>query len=369
MFTDSINELIKYIEELGNESLDWNKIRKQKRISIISQSSTDTTTSTNTTTISKQKQNRFSGKMQGAIHDAMNALRDIPATLANITPSSSENILDEFNDVNSGNQSNDESEVEIKLEDEEPMEAVWERIEMLKKCFSDMLRMVMNMLCDEIYSDLYSCFEQLLSKQWMKDSNIIGTICETIKDYENDYKHLRQDVHIQILRNIEFKIIAEYLNAIVSRKLTCTEYWKRCDIAECLQNDVKALNVTFNPLFAQFNYINKAKNLTDLLYSVSEFVKLRDKAMLSLELASLFRKYPEMTQEFLFTLTDIRDDVTSSESRALAEDCMKMIDTKESDPVLKRLFQIARGERKTTQVIKDVVPRIRRRVKLSIANQ
>lgn len=51
----------------------------------------------------------------------------------------------------------------------------------------------------------------------MKDPNIIGTICETIKDYEDDYKHLRQDVHIEVLRNIEFRIVVEYLNAIASR--------------------------------------------------------------------------------------------------------------------------------------------------------
>ncbi|VDK89497.1 unnamed protein product [Litomosoides sigmodontis] len=203
----------------------------------------------------------------------------------------------------------------------------------------------------------------------MKDSNIIGTICETIKDYENDYKHLRRAVHIEILQCIEFKTVAEYLNAVVSRKLTCTEYWKRCAIAECLQNDVEALNSTFNPLFAQLNYVNKGENLRNILHSIAEFITLRDKGMLLLEIASLLRKYPEMTQEFLFSLTDIRDDVTSSESRALTDDCMKIIGNKESDPVMKRLFQMAKGERKTTQVIKDVVPRIRRRVKVSIANQ
>uniref|UniRef100_A0A1I8ETW6 Uncharacterized protein n=1 Tax=Wuchereria bancrofti TaxID=6293 RepID=A0A1I8ETW6_WUCBA len=280
----------------------------------------------------------------GAIHGAMNALRDIPATLANITPSSSENALNEQSD-NFDKQLNDESEVEIELEDEEPLEAAWESIEILKKRFNEMLRTV------------------------MKDSNIIGTICETIKDYENDYMHLRRDIHIEIFRFIEFKIVAEYLNAIASRKLTCTEYQKRCAIAKCLQNDIEIINVTFNTLFAQFNYTNKTRNLTNVLYSIAEFITLRDKDMLLLEIASLLRKYPEMTEEFLFTLTDIRDDVTSSESRALTEDCMKMIGKKENDPILTRLFQMAKGERKTAQMIKDVVPRIRRRVKLTIANQ
>ncbi|EJW74761.1 hypothetical protein WUBG_14335, partial [Wuchereria bancrofti] len=103
MFADSIDKLKKYIEGMRNESLKWNEIQNQKRISIISQSSNDTSS------ISKQKQKCFNRKMQGAIHGAMNALRDIPATLANITPSSSENALNEQSD-NFDKQLNDESE-------------------------------------------------------------------------------------------------------------------------------------------------------------------------------------------------------------------------------------------------------------------
>ncbi|VDK78779.1 unnamed protein product [Onchocerca ochengi] len=245
MFADSVEKLEKYIEGMGDQSFIWKRIQNRKRISTISQSLSDST-------VDKQKEKRLNRKMQGAIHGAINAFKDIPATLANITPSSSENVLYELNG-NSTNQLNDESEVEIELEDEEPLEAAWERIEILKEQFNDMLRM--------------------------------------------------------------------------------------------------------------------AKNLTNVLNSIAEFIMLRDKGMLLLEIASLLRKYPEMTQEFLFTLTDIRDDVTSSESRALTEDCMKMIGKKENDPVLIQLFQMAKGERKTSQVIKDVVPRLRRRVRVSIANQ
>ncbi|MCP9262321.1 Exocyst complex component 3 [Dirofilaria immitis] len=256
--------------------------------------------------------------VMGAIHGAIGTFKDIPQTLANITSLSSENILDKLNG-NSKNQLNHENEDEIKLEDEEPTEGAWERIEILREQYNDMLRMV----CD---------------------------------------------VHVEVLRYIELKIVAEYLDIIASRKLTCTEYQKRCAIAKCLQNNIEALNATFNPLFAQFNY-KVGENLRNVLYSIAEFITLRDKGMLLLEIASLLRKYPEMTQEFLFALTDIRDDVTSSESRALTEDCMKMIGRKEIDPTLRQLFEMAKGERKTAQVIKDVVPRLRRRVKVSIANQ
>ncbi|VBB35385.1 unnamed protein product, partial [Acanthocheilonema viteae] len=136
MFADSIGKLEKYIERVGDdELLNWKRIGNQKRISIILQASTDDAIT------GKQKQKYFSRKMQGAIHGAMSALRDIPATLANITPSSSENILDELND-NSGSQLNDESEVEIELEDEDPLESAWERTEILKKHFSNLLRIV-----------------------------------------------------------------------------------------------------------------------------------------------------------------------------------------------------------------------------------
>ncbi|VDM97234.1 unnamed protein product, partial [Thelazia callipaeda] len=307
-------------------------------------------------------------KVKDAIHDAVNALRDIPKVHANITSLTSEENAFEG--------------IEIELEDEEPAEAAWKKIEIMKARFNNMLRTITDILCNEIYNDLWSCFDQLLSKQ-MKNSNIIDTICETIRDYEVDYKHLTRTIHEEVLRCIKFKINLYneiFLHKVNTTKIlkmtmelelsrTVTQYRKRCIIAKCLHNDATAINLTFHSIFEKLNPNCETKNLTNLLCSIAEFIALRDRDMLSLEIVSILRKYPEMTQEFLFALIDIRDDVTSSESRALTEDCLKMVDNKKCDPTLTRLFQVTKGERKTSQIIRDVVPRLRRRVRASIAEQ
>ncbi|VDK39455.1 unnamed protein product [Gongylonema pulchrum] len=256
-----------------------------------------------------------------------------------------------------------------------------------------------SMLCDEVYNDLAMYFDQLfiqksynsslvtlrsislcgqfstqllcnLFSRVKGESNAAGTICETVRDYESDYRHLRRAVHIEVLRCIELRIVAEYLNAIASRKITCTEFHKRCAVAKRLKNDAAAIMRTFDPLLSPLEVNGEEmETLPNVLHSMAEFISLRDKSMLPLEIASLLQKYPDITEDLLFSLIDARDDVTSTESRALTEECTKMIDKKRTDPELAKLFHMAKGERKTSQIIRDVVPRLRRRVKVSIAGQ
>lgn len=85
----------------------------------------------------------------GAIYEAMSALKDIPATLVSITPSSSETGDPDELAATFRKQGNEESEidVEIKLEDEEPLDAASERIEILKMRFHDILQMVQVFRC------------------------------------------------------------------------------------------------------------------------------------------------------------------------------------------------------------------------------
>ena len=47
---------------------------------------------------------------------------------------------------------------------------------------------------------------------------------------------------------------------------------------------------------------------------------------------------------------------------------MKMMEKRKSDPVYAHLFQMSRAERKPSQILKDVVPRLKRRVRVTMAH-
>lgn len=52
-----------------------------------------------------------------------------------------------------------------------------------------------------------------------------------------------------------------------------------------------------------------------LLTDIAQFISVKDKEMLSLEVALLLKKYPSIPKDYMFALINIRDDLTSNESR------------------------------------------------------
>uniref|UniRef100_A0A9J2PTR4 Exocyst complex component Sec6 n=1 Tax=Ascaris lumbricoides TaxID=6252 RepID=A0A9J2PTR4_ASCLU len=201
----------------------------------------------------------------------------------------------------------------------------------------------------------------------LKCSDAIDTICVTILDYYSDHKHLRSRLQVDLLTSVETRLIAEYISSIVNRELTCSNYEKRCLIAESLRRDANRINKTFQSIYQEQKCDENIADLSNILLRLADFISLNDKGMLSLEAASLIRDYPDMPSEVLFALIDIRDDMSSFESRALAEECVRLVDNRAAGGVFTKLLRLCKGERKKSQLIRDVVPRLRRKVKLSIA--
>lgn len=48
-------------------------------------------------------------------------------------------------------------------------------------------------------------------------SNDLETICITIADYYNDYRHLRTHIRMALLKELLYKVVGEYIVAIDSR--------------------------------------------------------------------------------------------------------------------------------------------------------
>ncbi|KHN84315.1 Exocyst complex component 3 [Toxocara canis] len=337
--------------------------------------------------------------MRSAIRDAVSAIKDV--TLAKISSSSSSNSLAELGTQVTGGRNITDSvpssakskpsgstssqsskgvpinvqvsdsislgdEISLASEAEAAQISAVEKFYELKERFLGILQTTLSSLSGEVFDDLADFFEQLLGKKWIKSSHAIDTICMTILDYYSDHKHLRPCLRIELMMCIEFKLIAEYLISIASRVITCSNYEKRCAIAKALKRDVLCINRTFQPIFQQHKCDENIADLANILLRVADFIGLRDKSMISLEATSFVRTYPDIHSEMLFALLDVRDDLSSSESRAMADECIRVAGGRNGEPLFARLFQMCKGERKTSQIIKDVVPRLRRRVRLSI---
>uniref|UniRef100_A0A915P623 PPIase cyclophilin-type domain-containing protein n=2 Tax=Meloidogyne TaxID=189290 RepID=A0A915P623_9BILA len=124
-----------------------------------------------------------------------------------------------------------------------------DKMEQLKKKFDVGIQFTISALLEEVLEDIIRHLEQIMTRSWLMGSNDLETICITIADYFNDYKHLRGHIRSMLMRELLFKLVAEFMIGIDVRRLTFNKYEERHLAVERLKTDAKRIQQLFSKFF------------------------------------------------------------------------------------------------------------------------
>lgn len=175
-------------------------------------------------------------------------------------------------------------------------------------------------LLDEVFMDLQTHCDNLLTKQWLGDESIVETICVTVEDYYNDFVHLRPHFFSWIMREAERRVVVQYLKAALGRRVKLGSNDDRRKAGEKLLKEQELLSAFFGRLSS-----SHFRSPCEVLIPIAEVIKLQDKSMMPLELSGLVTKYSDVTVDQLKALLAIRGDFSNSEAKELAEGLSKEI--------------------------------------------
>nr|CAD2169047.1 unnamed protein product [Meloidogyne enterolobii] len=195
-----------------------------------------------------------------------------------------------------------------------------DKMEQLKKKFDVGIQFTISALLEEVLEDIIRHLEQIMTRSWLMGSNDLETICITIADYFNDYKHLRGHIRSMLMRELLFKLVAEFMIGIDVRRLTFNKYEERHLAVERLKTDAKRIQQLFSKFFDDPEFQMPA--IVNILPAIGEVLDLRDKTLLGLEASSLVRKYPDIPVEYLTSLIQIREDIGRAEAKNIAEEAV-----------------------------------------------
>ncbi|ETN81199.1 hypothetical protein NECAME_08679 [Necator americanus] len=164
------------------------------------------------------------------------------------------------------------------------------------------------------------------------------TICMTVQDYFADHRHLRPATRCALLMDLQFRIVGEYLKAIDSRRLTFATYEERSAAGSRMKADATRLETLFQQLLDTGDISEPFSLVTSLISSCGDVISLRDKSLLTLEVTTFSRKYPNIPLDLLAALLASRDDVSRSEAKSMAEEVMSHVQFHPKDRVLDQLF-------------------------------
>ncbi|KAL4218451.1 Exocyst complex component 3 [Mactra antiquata] len=192
-----------------------------------------------------------------------------------------------------------------------------DRFQVLNQRFTTIAFMVVQYILDEVLIDLRNhkhCFNELMTKAWQQSPQAIEVIDATWHDYGTDFVHLKPKLEQSLYEKGRRVILKEYLKAILSRKLSFkeVEYEERKNAAEKIIRESKQMEEMFVKIKSQSSEVSFS-----CLPMMAEALKLKDKSMLSLEVAGIMRKCPDIRFEQMVNLLLCRGDMNRAEARSI----------------------------------------------------
>jgi len=185
--------------------------------------------------------------------------------------------------------------------------------EKLIKTFQNLRDEAAQFLLEEALIDLDIHFQDLITTKWLTSFISIETICVTLEDYFQDYTHLKPKNLEYIILEAEDIIVRRYIMAILQKKLNFKTYEERRSAADKMTNEVDQLKSFFMRVAP---LVTRDKDSPfDAVVKLSEVLKSEDSEILSLDLHTLVKMYPDMTEDQMTRLLSLRGDLSRSEIR------------------------------------------------------
>ncbi|XP_051485313.1 exocyst complex component 3-like protein isoform X1 [Apus apus] len=161
------------------------------------------------------------------------------------------------------------------------------------------------LLLEELLLDLQPLCLQLPSRKWLSGSQLVSSMCEVIDKYTKDFSHLRKPVFTVLLMETELLVTSQYLRALMQKKMVCKSAEERGQLCQRLLQDATQLRELFCGLG-----LDRSQQSLEAIFALRELICLKDPALLSLEVLGFITKYPDISDEHISTLLDLRGDVS-----------------------------------------------------------
>lgn len=185
--------------------------------------------------------------------------------------------------------------------------------EKLIKSFQNLRDESAQFLLDEAFLDLDSHFQDLITTKWLSSFISIETICVTLEDYFQDYTHLKPKNFEYVILEAEDIIVRRYIIAMLQKKINFKTYEERRSAAVKMTNEVDQLRSFFMRVAP---LVTRDKDSPfEAVVKLSEILKSEDSEILSLDLHTLVKMYPDISEDQLTRLLSLRGDLSRSEIR------------------------------------------------------
>ncbi|KAI4572093.1 hypothetical protein MJG53_020964, partial [Ovis ammon polii x Ovis aries] len=154
-------------------------------------------------------------------------------------------------------------------------------------------------------------FAALPSRRWLSSPELLDDVCERTARFCQNFRHVRNPAVQLLLVEAERTVVLQYLSALMQGRLVCRGADERTQAAERLQHDAAQLQELFLGLG-----LEESVQCVPVLLALKELLNLRDPTLLGLEVAGLRQQFPDVSEDHVSALLDLRGDVSREQRLA-----------------------------------------------------
>ncbi|XP_075898855.1 exocyst complex component 3-like protein isoform X5 [Nelusetta ayraudi] len=170
------------------------------------------------------------------------------------------------------------------------------------------VRRACRLVMDQLLLDLQPFLPGLLTRPWLIQGDPTPKLCSVLEQHLELYSCVRPPCRQRLQEEAQWLMVVEYVRALMQKRLVCRSGEDRRQLAQQMVQDDQQFRELFQGLEGEGS--EPEINPLALLPVLAEFVRLKDPGMLILEVSGLAAKYPDISEEHVLVLLDIRGDVS-----------------------------------------------------------
>ncbi|XP_008296201.1 exocyst complex component 3-like protein [Stegastes partitus] len=170
------------------------------------------------------------------------------------------------------------------------------------------VRRACRLVMDQLLTDLQPFLPGLLTRPWLVQGDPTPKLCRVLEHHLELYGRVRPPCRQRLQEEAQWLTVVEYVRALMQKRFVCRGADERKQLAQRMLQDDQLLREVFHGLEAEGSV--PEVNPVALLPVIADFIRLKDPHMLTLEVSGLAAKYPDISDEHVSVLLDIRGDVS-----------------------------------------------------------
>ncbi|XP_059369018.1 tumor necrosis factor alpha-induced protein 2-like [Carassius carassius] len=168
-----------------------------------------------------------------------------------------------------------------------------------------------------IHSELKPLYRNLWNKVWFAGHcEVVEELVKTLENIMDNFQELKPVCREELLAELHVEVMVEYVRRMMKRKLKLKDKQQQEAAAEFICHDSNKICSVFDKVGS------REKWLGQILPNLSEILRLQDPGSLQIEIVTLARDYPDISEQHVLALLNLKTNLSSSDLSKIKE-CLR----------------------------------------------